>query len=323
MSQTVAISATGLVRRFGATRAVNGVDLRLSHGEITALAGPDGAGKTTTIRMLAGLLAADEGRIDMDGEPIGVRSHSVRARIGYMPQQYCLYADLSIDENLRFFADLFGLSHATRRERVGRLLEVTRLGPFRDRRAGALSGGMYKKLALACALLHQPAVLLLDEPSNGVDPVSRRELWLLLHEFVTDGMAVLVATPYMDEAERCHRALLLHSGHVIARGSPLELANALDHDVMLVELDAGRSRRDALEAELEQRADVRSVSPHGSGLRVICDREQTEALASWLRSGDRQARVERSRANFEDVYLSALGELQADPSAAGRGGLHG
>jgi ABC-2 type transport system ATP-binding protein len=216
-----ALAARGLVRRFGAVTALDGLSFEVGRGELFGLVGPDGAGKTTAIRALAGLVRLDGGEARVLGvDPAG---GGVRERLGLMPQQYSLYRDLSVAENLRFFARLYVLPRAVYRERAARLLDVTRLAPFVDRRADALSGGMYKKLALACALLHEPEVLLLDEPTNGVDPVSRRELWALLHEFVHGGMTVLLSTPYMDEAERCHRVGLVHHGKLLVAGEPRAL----------------------------------------------------------------------------------------------------
>ena len=216
-----AVAARSLSRSFGEVRALDGLSFEVGRGELFGLVGPDGAGKTTAIRALTGLVDLDGGEARVLGEDPG--RGRIRERIGLMPQQYSLYGDLSVAENLRFFAMLYVLPRKTFRRRRERLLELTRLGPFVDRRADALSGGMYKKLALACALLHEPEVLLLDEPTNGVDPVSRRELWALLHEFVHGGMAVIVSTPYMDEAERCHRVALVHHGRVLLQGEPRAL----------------------------------------------------------------------------------------------------
>jgi ABC-2 type transport system ATP-binding protein len=233
-----ALSARGLVRRFGAVVALDGLSFEVARGELYGLVGPDGAGKTTAIRALAGLVRLDGGEARVLGEdPDG---GAVRERLGLMPQQYSLYRDLSVAENLRFFARLFVLPRDVYRARAERLLALTRLAPFVDRRADALSGGMYKKLALACALLHEPEVLLLDEPTNGVDPVSRRELWALLHEFVHGGMTVLVSTPYMDEAERCHRVGLVHRGRLLVEGEPRALMRgfASFEDAFLARLGA-------------------------------------------------------------------------------------
>jgi ABC-2 type transport system ATP-binding protein len=217
-----ALVVDGLTRRFGTTEALRGLSFRVAEGELYGLIGPDAAGKTTTIRALSGLILPDTGTIQVLGKAPG--DPTVRERVGLMPQHYSLYGDLSVIENLRFFGQLFGLDKKRWAARTERLLHITRLAPFTERRADALSGGMYKKLALSCALLHEPPVLLLDEPTNGVDPVSRRELWALLHEFVTGGMTVLVSTPYMDEAEKCNRVGLMHHGRLIDEGDPNELS---------------------------------------------------------------------------------------------------
>jgi len=214
------LEARALVRRFGTTLALDGLSFAVERGELFGLVGADGAGKTTTIRALAGLIALDSGQALVAGRDPAVGGAAVRESLGLVPQQASLYPDLSVAENLRFFARLFCLPKQVFRERRDRLLAITRLEPFLDRRADALSGGMYKKLALACALLHRPQVLLLDEPTVGVDPVSRRELWALLHEFVHEGMTVLLSTPYMDEAERCHRVALVHEGRLLLCGPP-------------------------------------------------------------------------------------------------------
>ncbi len=222
----LALEARSMVRRFGAVEALAELSFSVTPGELYGLVGPDGAGKTTAIRALAGLIDLDAGEARVLGRDPARGGSTFRESLGLMPQQYSLYRDLSVKENLAFFARLYVLPRAVYRERARRLLAITRLDRFLDRRAEALSGGMYKKLALACALLHQPSVLLLDEPTNGVDPVSRRELWALLHEFVHGGMAVLVSTPYMDEAERCDRVGLIHHGRLLLEGRPRELVQA-------------------------------------------------------------------------------------------------
>jgi ABC-2 type transport system ATP-binding protein len=214
------IEARGLRRSFAGKPALDDLSFAVEAGELYGLVGADGAGKTTTIRALAGLIALDGGQALVAERDVATGGAAVRESLGLMPQQASLYPDLSIAENLRFFARLFCLPKAVFRERSERLLAITRLAPFSHRRADALSGGMYKKLALACALLHRPQVLLLDEPTVGVDPVSRRELWALLHELVHDGMTVLLSTPYMDEAERCHRVALVHDGRLLLSGEP-------------------------------------------------------------------------------------------------------
>jgi ABC-2 type transport system ATP-binding protein len=217
------IEARNLRRSFAGKPALDDLSFAVEAGELYGLVGADGAGKTTTIRALAGLIALDGGQALVAERDVATGGAAVRESLGLMPQQASLYPDLSIAENLRFFARLFCLPKAVFRARSERLLAITRLAPFSHRRADALSGGMYKKLALACALLHRPQVLLLDEPTVGVDPVSRRELWALLHELVHDGMTVLLSTPYMDEAERCHRVALVHDGRLLLSGEPQRL----------------------------------------------------------------------------------------------------
>ncbi|WP_224242282.1 ABC transporter ATP-binding protein [Hyalangium gracile] len=245
-AHAVDLELSGVRRSFGATQALRGVCLAVRSGEVYGLVGPDGAGKTTAIRMLSGLMRPDEGQVRVLGEDPAHPRSPVREQLGLVPQRNSLYGDLSVDENLRFFARLFGLARADFEARRERLLSITRLERFTDRRADALSGGMYKKLALACALLHRPRVLLLDEPTNGVDPVSRRELWELLYGLVHEGMTLVVSTPYMDEAARCHRVGLLYAGEVIAEGAPRELARAQgvapgNFEAVFLELIRGRA----------------------------------------------------------------------------------
>lgn len=289
--------AEGVERRFGAVAALRGVSLAVERGELFGLVGPDGAGKTTMIRALAGLIGLDGGAVRVLGQD-PLTSAAVRDAMGVMPQHYSLYGDLSVGENLRFFGRLYCLSRHEYAERSARLLAITRLAPFVDRRADALSGGMYKKLALACALLHRPTVLLLDEPTNGVDPVSRRELWDLLHEFVGEGMAVLLATAYMDEAARCHRVCLLHAGRVLALGEPQRLVRALEYPVF--EVRGGE--RATLHARLEDAAGVVAASPAGERLRVVVEAGTVSALRGALASLG--AELHPVTPDFEDVFLA-------------------
>jgi ABC-2 type transport system ATP-binding protein len=294
----VTVFARGLVRRFGAVTALDGLGFEARRGELLGLVGPDGAGKTTAIRILAGLVAPDAGEVRVLGEdPL---RGGIRERLGLMPQQYSLYRDLSVGENLRFFARLYVLPRAVFRERAERLLAITRLARFVDRRADALSGGMYKKLALACALLHQPEVLLLDEPTNGVDPVSRRDLWELLHEFVHGGMTVLVSTPYMDEAERCSRVALVHHGKVLLEGEPRALIARFEDEVY--EVRGGD--RDRLDVMLAAHPAVRAASPAGARLRVVVARGGGEELERGVASLG--ATLAPATPDFEDLFLSRI-----------------
>ncbi|HET6414488.1 MAG TPA: ABC transporter ATP-binding protein [Anaeromyxobacter sp.] len=297
------VEASGLVRRFGSVTALDGLGFLARRGELLGLVGPDGAGKTTAIRILAGLIAPDGGRARVLGEdPL---KGAVREKLGLMPQQYSLYRDLTVSENLRFFARLYVLPRGVYRERADRLLAITRLAPFVDRRADALSGGMYKKLALACALLHEPEVLLLDEPTNGVDPVSRRDLWELLHEFVEGGMTVLLSTPYMDEAERCSRVALVHRGKVLVEGEPRALLSGFEDEVH--EVRGGD--REELDAFLARHPAVLAASPAGARLRVVVSRGAGAELSRAL--APLGATLSSATPDFEDLFLSRIREAAA------------
>jgi len=306
------ILARDLSRRFGATQAVRGVSFEVARGELYGLVGPDAAGKTSTIRMVAGLIAPDSGTVRVKGlDPL--RSDRARESLGLLPQQYSLYGDLTIDENLRFFGQLFCLPRPLFEARRQRLLGITRLEPFVDRRADALSGGMYKKLALACALLHQPEVLVLDEPTNGVDPVSRRELWALLYEFVAEGMTVLLSTPYMEEAARCHRVGLMHAGRLLAEGSPTELVDGFDHRCLEVSADPDPDARSRLDAALASLPEVVAASPAGARLRLVIRPGGDDAVSRVLAAHG--ARHRSVVPDFEDLFLAKVAAEEASASA--------
>ncbi len=227
-------------KRYGAVKALDAVSIDIARGEMFGVIGPDGAGKTTAIRLACGLLKPDEGRISVLGRD-PVREHrAVTTAIGYLSQRFSLYGDLTIDENIAFFAEIHGVGRY--QEARNRLLEMTQLTPFRARRADRLSGGMKQKLALACTLVHEPQVLLLDEPTTGVDPVSRREFWKLLSEFLGQGLTIVMTTPYLDEAERCARVALLHEGKLLAIDRPVTLQAALSGQLIEV-ITEHRDRR--------------------------------------------------------------------------------
>jgi ABC-2 type transport system ATP-binding protein len=292
----------------GAVTALSDVSLSVLPGQLYGLVGPDGAGKTTLVRALSGLIGIDAGHIEVFGKD-PLKEANVRDRMGVMPQHYSLYGDLSVAENLRFFADLYCLPRRMYRERVTRLLELTRLAPFTERRASALSGGMYKKLALACALLHEPAVLLLDEPTNGVDPVSRRELWQLLHEFVSNQMAVFISTAYMDEAARCHEVCLLHQGRVLTQGPPRQLVKQLSAKVF--EITGGD--RDRVYAKLEGTKGVIATSPAGERLRVVVEVDAAAGLVGAIEPLG--VRITEAKADFEDVFLASIESKEREHDA--------
>jgi ABC-2 type transport system ATP-binding protein len=224
--KTPPVSVQNLSHSFGATKALENLSFDVAKGEIFGLIGADGAGKTTTLRILAGLIDPASGKATVLGHDPRNEKSGVRTKVGYMPQRYSLYGDLSIQENLTFFGKLFCLEKGEFRRRAEKLLAITQLEPFLERRADALSGGMYKKLALSCALLHEPEILLLDEPTNGVDPISRRELWDLMYNFRDNGMTIVVSTSYMDEAARSSRVGLIHRGKMLATGNPHTLAES-------------------------------------------------------------------------------------------------
>ena len=214
------IETHGLTRRFGDLTAVDHLDLTVAEGEIFGLVGPDGAGKTTTLRLLCGLMNPTEGSARVAGYDVVSDAQAVKDQIGYMAQRFGLYADLSVEENMDFYADLFGIVGAQRAELEVGLLRMTRMEPFRKRLGGRLSGGMKQKLALMCTLLHRPRILFLDEPTNGVDPVSRRDFWTILYQLVKDGITILMTTAYLDEAERCNRVGLMHRGRLVHCDAP-------------------------------------------------------------------------------------------------------
>jgi ABC-2 type transport system ATP-binding protein len=214
------IQTRELTRRFGDVTAVDGLTLDIAAGEIFGLVGPDGAGKTTTLRMLCGLMNPTSGTATVAGHDIVRESQQVKDAIGYMAQRFGLYADLTVTENMEFYADLFGITRREREEMAPRLLQMTRMAEFGARQAGRLSGGMKQKLALMCTLLHRPAILFLDEPTNGVDPVSRRDFWAILYQLLKDGITIVMTTAYLDEAERCNRVGLMHRGRLIRCDAP-------------------------------------------------------------------------------------------------------
>ena len=232
-----AVSLVNVVKRYGATEALSSLSLDVRQGEMFGLIGPDGAGKTTAIRLMCGLLHPDSGQLRVLGLDPARDHRTVTERVGYLSQRFSLYGDLTIDENIAFFAEVHGVRDYARRR--DQLLAMTQLTPFRGRLAERLSGGMKQKLALACTLVHEPDLILLDEPTTGVDPVSRREFWKLLSEFLAHGITILMSTPYLDEAERCSRVALIHEGRVLAMDEPSNL-RALISGRMLEVIAPGR-----------------------------------------------------------------------------------
>jgi len=304
MNAQAVIQAEGLTRHFGAVTAVNGLNLQVERGEIFGLVGPDGAGKTTTVRLLCGLLDADGGRAAVAGYDVASNLDAMRDRIGYMAQRFGLYTDLTVEENMAFYADLFGVTGSERARLMERLLRMTRMEPFRSRAAGKLSGGMKQKLSLMCALLHRPEVLFLDEPTNGVDPVSRRDFWTILYQLVQDGMTVFITTAYLDEAERCNRVGLMSGGRLIRCESPRALREAIKETCW----EVGGSRLRELRRFLRNLPGVESAEPAGATLHVFTTPGETgRKLESAVRqAGFEDAAFRAITPSLEDVFVALV-----------------
>jgi drug efflux transport system ATP-binding protein len=303
----IALSLENVVKRYGPVRALNGVSFDVRQGEMFGLIGPDGAGKTTTIRLLCGLLHADGGAVRMLGKDPVANHAEITRSVGYLSQRFSLYGDLSIDENIAFFAEIHGLWRYEDRRR--RLLELTQLLPFRNRLADRLSGGMKQKLALACTLIHEPRVILLDEPTTGVDPVSRREFWKLLAEFLQQGITILVSTPYLDEAERCHRVALLHDGKRLALDTPDALRRSLPGRMLEV-MVADQARAIPVIQSVASVVDVRAF---GERVHVRLSQDAGPDAATRVThalegAGLRVTSARTVQASLEDVFIARLEE---------------
>ncbi len=307
MSEPAAVVEMDAVgKRFAATAppAVDGVTARIRPGCVTGLVGPDGAGKTTLIRLIAGLMRPTDGRIRVAGRDSVREAAAIQARIGYMPQRFGLYQDLTVLENLKLYADLRGLVGVERRDTFARLLAFTRLEPFAARLAGRLSGGMKQKLGLACALLQRPQLLLLDEPSVGVDPISRRELWSMVQDLVSGDMAVIWSTAYLDEAERCDTVLLLNNGQLLFDGPPQDLTRQVEGRTVQVQGLTGR-RRPALKQALRLPGVIDGVV-QGRNLRLVLAAGTAMPAPGAIDAGA-SARVVTVPPRFEDAFMDALG----------------
>ena len=259
MDSTPLLDARELVVRYGAHEAVHGISIEVHQGEVVGLIGPDGAGKTSTLRVLGGLQRADDGSATAFGDDCWRERRALHAKLGYLAQRFALYGDLTVDENIQFFALMYGVPNWRKRRRD--LLELVGLSPFNNRIADRLSGGMKQKLALACTLIHSPRALLLDEPTTGVDPVTRREFWRLLADLVSEGLTLLVATPYLDEAERCTRVLLMHEGSVLADARPQDIRDLMPGAVVEVAATPRPAAAEAL-STLDTIVDVSGFGTH-------------------------------------------------------------
>ena len=299
-----AISAQGLSRRFKNVYAVRDVSLRIPTAQIYGFLGPNGSGKSTTIRMLCGLLTPTTGTINVLGHDIPRDAEALRARIGYMTQKFSLWDDLSVLENLTFIARIYTLGKVRSQRRIDAVLAEYALGELRDRLAGTLSGGQRQRLALAAATIHEPDLLLLDEPTSAVDPQSRRDFWESLFALIARGTTILVSTHYMDEAERCHRLAIMDAGQVVAEGTPDELMDQLPYQVIAVTANDIVAARQALAAL----PSVRSQAQLGRKLHVLLKRDGSDPLAlitATLRTASVAANVVEVRASLEDVFVAA------------------
>jgi len=261
------ITTTGLTKTFRDTRAVDALSLTINSGELFGLVGPDGAGKTTTLRLLAGLLSLSDGEATIAGYDLRKQSESIKKHIGYMAQQFSLYAELTVLENLRFFAEIYDVPKEEIAERTKNLLRFARLTEFTNRRAGHLSGGMQKKLALACTLIHEPKILLLDEPTTGVDPISRREFWDILTNLYLNGTTIIVSTPYMDEADRCSRVGLMYEGKLVICDSPRKIKAELPGEMVEFLTDEWQKAKTLV----ENLPGVLETQTYGEALHLLVD----------------------------------------------------
>ncbi len=299
------IRAVNLTRRFDALTAVDHLQIEVAPGEIFGLVGPDGAGKTTTLRLLCGLIDPTEGEAWVAGHNVEREVDAVKDQIGYMAQRFGLYGDLTVEENMIFYADLFGIARQERGGLMTQLLQMTRMEPFRKRPAAQLSGGMKQKLALMCTLLHHPRVLFLDEPTNGVDPVSRRDFWAILYQLVRDGLTLFVTTAYLDEAERCNRVALMSKGKLIRCDSPRALRTELEDLCFAVATSDQKIARHLLEAQ----PGVLSVEPSGARLHLFLKpgASTPELLQSALAShGVQTLEFEQIVPSLEDVFIDLI-----------------
>jgi len=297
------------------TRALCGVSFSVQPGELFGLVGPDGAGKTTLLRILAGLLTPSAGRVVVDGIDVAREAARVKERIGYMSQRFSLSETLTVAENLQYASEIWHLSAAERRERIAQLLRFSRLEPFRDRLTRNLSGGMKQKLALSVALVHHPKILLLDEPTIGVDPISRRDFWLILYDLLRDGSTIFLSTPYMDEAERCARVAFLLGGRLIAVGSPAELRRSLP--VVVLDLHCADARE--ARARLGRLREFAHLAPFGEHLHVTIPR-QGAAPELWVEAAQKAGVAVRAwrvvEPSLEDVFLFLASAEASSPASA-------
>ncbi len=304
------------MHQYGDKTALEKISLQVSQGEIHGLIGPDSAGKTTLMRILCGLLNIQSGTVSVFDLDVSKKFKEIRSRLGYMPQRFSLYQDLSVEENLLFFARLFSVTVQERNQRLPELYAFSRLEQFKSRRAGALSGGMKQKLALSCALVHRPELLILDEPTYGVDPVSRQEFWQMLKSIQKGGTSILVSTPYMDEAELCDRVTLIYNGKVLASDTPTKIKANWNKVVFRVTSPEMKE----LEPELVKIIEIESCQRFGNELHLVLQADEAASIINQLetRFDEYMPMLEQIQPGMEDIYLSYMQAVQhKEPSHAG------
>jgi len=304
MASAPAIKTIDLSKSFGDTLAVDALNLTISKGELYGLVGPDGAGKTTVMRLLTGIMDPASGDAWIDGQSVVTEGGLISEKIGYMSQRFGLYEDLTVLENILFYADLYDVPQGERPARIERLLGFSNLSPFKERLAGKLSGGMKQKLGLACALIHTPTVLLLDEPTNGVDPVSRRDFWRILYELLKEGVTILVSTAYLDEAERCTRIGLMHKGRILIEDEPKKVRNSLKR--AMIEVWVGNARYAVDSAR--KMSGVSAVSLYGDRLHITLEQGgNAAAVIDGLKATGAEVKDFREiLPSLEDVFISIV-----------------
>lgn len=299
------ITVDRLTKSFGNNTAVESLSFDVRKGEIFGIVGPDGAGKSTLLRMMAGIMAPTSGSIIIDGMNVAQNRFKIKESLAYMPQRFGLYEDLTVEENIRFFGRLFGVSGGEIDKRTPKLYEFSRLGPFKDRLAGNLSGGMKQKLGLACCLIHSPGLILLDEPTNGVDPVSRREFWKILYDLLSDGVTIVVSTAYLDEAERCNRVALMHEGRFIRLGTPADVKGSVRG--VLIEIVTDDIWR--AEEALNKSGEFPGIIREGKTLKVFVHnrRQDAERIKKIvLKSGAGKITLKEKIPNLENCFMEIV-----------------
>lgn len=304
MNDTIAIKTSNLTKVFNGNIAVDNLNLEIERGELFGLVGPDGAGKTTTMRLLTAIMEPTSGEAWVAGHSIIKEGERIKENIGYMSQRFGLYEDLTVMENILFYADLYDVPEKERPARIERLLGFSNLTPFKSRLAGKLSGGMKQKLGLACALIHTPEVLFLDEPTNGVDPVSRRDFWRILYDLLREGVTIFISTAYLDEAERCTRIGLMYRGRLLMKDEPIAVKKSLGMPMIELWSDDTRTAKGIVK-EIEG---VKGVNIYGDRLHVtIEEREKVESIIAQLRHGGIEIKDYREiLPSIEDVFISMV-----------------